>query len=81
MCTRFPSAGKSEGACGWQLSLPVLDPSCLLTLAVFHQPSRGQRAPGQRRPGILYNNPQQVWSGWAGLPSLSACAKLAMRCK
>ena len=63
----FPSAGNSEGSCGWQLSIPVLDPSCLLTLAVFHQPARGQRAPGQRRPGILYNNPMQVRGGWAGL--------------
>ena len=44
-------------ACGWQLSLPVLDPAAILTLAVFHQ-SRGAKAKG--RPGFLPSTAVQV---------------------
>lgn len=38
--------------CGWQLSLPVLDPSHILTIALF-QPSRGLKATERLRPGFL----------------------------
>ena len=40
--------------CGWSLSLPVLDPACLLSLAVFQQPSRADRSasPAVLRQGL-----------------------------
>lgn len=47
----------NTAACGWQLSLPVLDPAAILTLAVFQQ-SRGGKAKG--RPGFLPASAVQV---------------------
>lgn len=38
--------------CGWELSLPVLDPSSILTLAVFQQ-SRVKKGLDKARPGFL----------------------------
>jgi hypothetical protein len=52
----LPLAGNTA-ACGWQLSLPVLDPAAVLTLAVFQQ-SRGGKAKG--RPGFLPASAVQV---------------------
>ncbi len=47
----------NTAACGWHLSLPVLDPAAVLTLAVFQQ-SRGGKAKG--RPGFLPASAVQV---------------------
>lgn len=59
-----PLRAGSEVACGWQLSLPVLDPAAILTLAVFQQ-SRGGKAKG--RPGFLPNSAVQVSGAGVGL--------------
>ncbi|PSC71573.1 pollen-specific SF21-like [Micractinium conductrix] len=50
------SGGVAE--CGWSLSLPVLDPACLLSLAVFQQPSRADRSasPAVLRQGLRVRN-------------------------
>lgn len=41
--------------CGWQLSLPVLDPAAVLTLVLFQQ-SRGMRATERLRHGFLHSS-------------------------
>ena len=50
--TALPLAGGSSVEYGWQLSLPVLDPCSVLTLAVFQQ-SRPKRGLDKARPGFL----------------------------
>ncbi len=47
------AAGGGAVQCGWRLSLPVLDPAAVLTLAVFQQPGRSSRTSAVLRTGLL----------------------------
>lgn len=66
--------------CGWQLCLPVLDPSAVLTLAVFQQPGRSGRS-AVLRTGLLvkdavrdaFSNSLQV--GGASQPGSCRCVR------
>lgn len=51
LCTT--AAGDGAAECGWRLSLPVLDPAAVLTLAVFQQPGRSMTASAVLRTGLL----------------------------
>lgn len=47
------SQGGNTFSCAWQLALPILDPSTILTLAVCQQPSRTQCSTAVLRPGLI----------------------------
>lgn len=49
----LPCTGDGAAECGWRLSLPVLDPAAVLTLAVFQQPGRSMTASAVLRTGLL----------------------------
>ncbi|KAL4424975.1 hypothetical protein ABPG77_002860 [Micractinium sp. CCAP 211/92] len=49
----LPCTGGGAVQCGWRLSLPVLDPAAVLTLAVFQQPGRSSRTSAVLRTGLL----------------------------